>query len=182
MKNLILIVFTVLGQTVWGQDIFIARNSEVSFFSETPLENISALNKNVTALLNIKTGDIAIKMQTAQFVFPNKLMEEHFNENYMESEKYPTATFTGKVVETIDFSKEGTYAVSAKGILLMHGIKKERTLAGKLSVTKMGILLVCDFNVPLTDHKIEVPKLVFEKIAEVIAVKTKFNFVPFTKN
>jgi hypothetical protein len=182
MKNLILIAFIALGQTVLGQDIFIARNGEVSFFSETPLENISALNKNGTALLNIKTGDVAIKMQTAQFVFPNKLMEEHFNENYMESEKYPTATFTGKVVETIDFSKEGIYAVSAKGILLMHGVKKERTLAGKLTVTKMGILLICDFNVPLTDHKIEVPKLVFEKIAEVIAVKTKFNFVPFVKN
>ncbi|WP_428657960.1 YceI family protein [Runella sp.] len=182
MKKLLLAVLIGMGRIAVSQDVFIARNGETSFFSETPLENISALNKNVTALLNVKTGEMVVKMQTAQFVFPNKLMEEHFNENYMESDKYPTATFSGKLVETIDFSKEGTYQISAKGILLMHGVKKERTLDGKLTVAKTGLLLTCDFNVPLTDHKIEVPKLVFEKIAEVIAVKTKFSFIPFTKN
>ncbi|HAO49258.1 MAG TPA: YceI family protein, partial [Runella sp.] len=78
-----------------------------------------------------------------------------------------------------DFSKEGTQTVTAKGMLNMHGVAKERTLTGKLTVTKTGASLVGEFNVPLTDHKIEVPKLVFEKIAEVIAVKTNFSFVPY---
>ncbi|HAO50104.1 MAG TPA: YceI family protein, partial [Runella sp.] len=98
---------------VLAQDVLIARNAQVSFFSETPLENISGLNKNVTAILNTKTSEVAVKMQVAQFEFPNKLMQEHFNENYLESDKYPAASFTGKIQEKVDFSKEGVQTVTA---------------------------------------------------------------------
>ncbi len=179
MKFPLILFLCLMMGNVLAQDVLIARNAQVSFFSETPLENISGLNKNVTAILNTKTSEVAVKMQVAQFEFPNKLMQEHFNENYLESDKYPAASFTGKIQEKVDFSKEGTQTVTAKGMLNMHGVAKERTLTGKLTVTKTGASLVGEFNVPLTDHKIEVPKLVFEKIAEVIAVKTNFSFVPY---
>lgn len=179
MKLPLILFFCLVMGNVLAQDVLIARNAQISFFSETPLENISGLNKNVTAILNAKTSEVAVKMQIAQFEFPNKLMQEHFNENYLESDKYPTASFTGKIQEKVDFSKEGVQTVTAKGMLNMHGVAKERTMSGKLTVTKTGASLVCEFNVPLTDHKIEVPKLVFEKIAEVIAVKTNFSFVPY---
>lgn len=176
--SLMLLLCFVIGKAM-GQDMLIARNGQISFFSETPLENISGLNKNVTAIINTKTSDVAVKMQVAQFEFPNKLMQEHFNENYLESDKYPTASFTGKIQEKVDFSKDGIQAVTAKGILNMHGVAKERTMNGKLTVTKTGASLICEFNVPLADHKIEIPKLVFEKIAEVITIKTSFSFVPY---
>lgn len=179
MKFPMILFFCLVMGNVLAQDVLIARNAQISFFSETPLENISGLNKNVTAILNTKTSEVAVKMQVAQFEFPNKLMQEHFNENYLESDKYPTASFTGKIQEKVDFSKEGVQAVTAKGVLNMHGVAKERTMTGKLTVTKTGASVVCEFNVPLTDHKIEVPKLVFEKIAEVIAVKTNFSFIPY---
>ena len=179
MKLPLILFFCLVMGNVLAQDVLIARNAQISFFSETPLENISGLNKNVTAILNAKTSEVAVKMQIAQFEFPNKLMQEHFNENYLESDKYPTASFTGKIQEKVDFSKEGVQTVTAKGMLNMHGVAKERTMTGKLTVTKTGASLVCEFNVPLTDHKIEVPKLVFEKIAEIIAVKTNFSFVPY---
>jgi len=179
MKLRLLIVFCFLFGKAIAQDMLIARNAQVSFFSETPLENISGLNKNVTAILNTKSNDIAVKMQVAQFEFPNKLMQEHFNENYLESDKYPVASFTGKIQEKVDFGKEGTQTITAKGMLNMHGVAKERTLTGKLTITKTGATLACDFTVPLTDHKIEIPKLVFEKIAEVITVKANYSFVHF---
>lgn len=105
-------------------------------------------------------------------------MEEHFNENYMETEKYPAAVFTGKIKEPIDYSKDGSYAVSVDGIMDMHGVKQNRTLKGQLAVSGGQITITCAFDVKLTDHKIEVPTLVVAKIAESIAVKNKFVLTP----
>lgn len=171
--------FTLPAQ---AQDLFVAQNSEVQFFSETPLENIQASNKKISSLLKISTGELAVKMNMKDFHFPNQLMEEHFNENYMETEKYPAATFKGRIQEAIDYTKDGTYAVTSQGILTMHGVAKERTIKGNLVVKGSQLLLTCDFDVPLADHKIEVPTLVLTKIAEVIAVKAKYAFVPYQKN
>lgn len=158
------------------QNQWICRKGETSFFSETPLENIAAVNKNVISLIDFGKGEIAVKMTMTDFKFQNHLMEEHFNENYMESEKYPSATFVGKFQEPIDISKNGIYEVVAKGQLTMHGVQKERILKGKLLVNANEITLVSDFNVSLKDHNIEVPTLVITKIAEVINVKDKFVF------
>ncbi len=104
-------------------------------------------------------------------------MEEHFNENYLESEKFPNAIFKGKIQESIDWTKVGTYDVSAKGILTIHGVSKERILNGKVTIDKNKIVLNSDFDVMLVDHKIDVPKLVFAKIAEKIKVQNKFEYV-----
>lgn len=184
MKNLpiLLLVTGLYGFfPAWAQNLFIAQNSEVQFFSETPLENIQASNKKISSLLNASSGEIAIKMNMKDFHFPNRLMEEHFNENYMETEKYPAATFKGKIMETIDYTRDGTYAVNAKGVLTMHGVAKDRTLAGKLVVKGNQLLLTCNFDVPLADHNIDVPTIVLAKIAEVIAVKAQYSFVPYQK-
>lgn len=153
---------------------YIGQNGETSFFSETPMENISALNKNVGAVLNPATNEVAVKMNIALFKFQNKLMEEHFNENYMETDKFPAASFKGKINEKIDFSKDGIYDVTIKGILLMHGVSKEKTVAGKLSIAKEQATFTGNFDVKLADYKIEIPTIVFAKIAESIAVKNKF--------
>lgn len=184
MKNVpifLLVTGLYLSVPAGAQNLFIAQNSEVQFFSETPLENIQASNKKISSLLNVSTGEIAIKMNMKDFHFPNRLMEEHFNENYMETEKYPAATFKGKIQEAIDYSHDGTYAVSAKGVLTMHGVAKDRTLQGALVVKGNQLLLTCNFDVPLADHKIEVPTIVLAKIAEVIAVKTQYSFAPYQK-
>jgi polyisoprenoid-binding protein YceI len=160
---------------------YICRDGETSFFSETPLENIAALNKTVTSVLNIATNEIAVKMVITEFKFKNHLMEEHFNENYMESTKFPNGVFKGKINEVIDWKKNGTFDVTAKGTLNMHGVSKERILKGKLTIKGEDISLLCDFNIPLADHKIDVPTLVIAKIAENIAVKNKFVFIAMKK-
>ncbi len=156
--------------------LFITQAGETSFFSETPLENISALNKQVAAIINTSTSEVAVRIQNVAFHFPNKLMEEHFNENYIESEKYPNSTFKGKFQEVIDFKKEGVYEVSAKGILEMHGVKQERVIKGKLTVGKEQLTFVGNFDVKLADHKIEIPTLVMTKIAESLTIKNRFVF------
>lgn len=174
---LIVMVSQLIAVTCYGQ-LYMTITGETSFFSETPLENIAAVNKQVLVILNTANGEIAIKMHQRGFHFPNKLMEEHFNENYMETEKYPAAVFTGKIKEPIDYSKDGSYAVSVDGIMDMHGVKQNRTLKGQLAVSGGQITITCAFDVKLTDHKIEVPTLVVAKIAESIAVKNKFVLTP----
>jgi polyisoprenoid-binding protein YceI len=163
----------------FAQNLYSTNNGETSFFSETPVENITAVNKTGQAILNTANGDLVVQMNIKQFDFPNKLMQEHFNENYMESDKYPKAVFKGKLNETVDFSKNGTFDVSATGDFTVHGVTKKRTIKGKLTVNQGKIDLVTDFDVALTDHNIEVPKIVFVKIAQVIKVKNKYSLAPY---
>lgn len=182
MKKIIklLILSISISSKSFGQ-LYATQSGETSFFSETPLENISAINKTVGAILNTSTNELAVSMRITGFEFPNKLMQEHFNENYMESEKFSTGIFKGKIVEAIDYTKVGTYDVTAKGQLILHGVMQPRDLKGKLIVDNQKINLVCSFDVKLTDHKIDVPTLVFKKIAETISVKSKYSFTPYIK-
>jgi hypothetical protein len=182
MKIIIKFFFISLLASVksFGQ-MYATQTGETSFFSETPVENISAINKNVGAIINTANNEVAVSMKMSGFSFPNKLMQEHFNENYMESEKYPIGTFKGKIVEPIDFTKNGTYDVTARGQLTIHGVTLPRDLKGKLTVDNQKISLISNFDVKLADHKIDIPKIVFAKIAEVIAVKTKYDFTLYTK-
>ena len=175
MKKILSISLICISFSSFSQ-LYIAKTGETGFYSDTPLENIAAVNKQVTAAIKVETGDMAVKMQMNQFQFPNKLMQEHFNENYMESTKFPIGTFTGKIQEKIDFTKDGVYDISTKGIFTVHGVKKDRTFTGKLTIKGTTLTLISNFEVKLVDHKIDVPKLVFAKIAEVISVKNTYVF------
>lgn len=173
---LCLVLQVSVPQTSFGQ-LFMTQTGKTSFFSKTPVEDISALNSNVLAVINSSNGEIAVKMNMTQFKFQNKLMEEHFNENYMESDKFPTGSFKGKINETIDYTKAGTYDVTAKGTFTIHGVTKDKVLTGKLTVAKDALTLDSNFEIALVDYKIDVPKLVWEKIAEKIAVKNNFTLL-----
>lgn len=170
---LLLMVSQLLAICTYGQ-VYMTKSGQTSFFSETPLENISAVNQQVAVLLNSANGEIAVRMQHRAFNFPNKLMQEHYNENYMETEKYPAASFTGKINEPVDYARDGTYHVSADGVLDIHGVKQNRTIKGQLVISGGRVTLNCAFDVKLADHKIQVPTLVIAKIAESISVKNRF--------
>lgn len=176
-KILLLTSFTLIASiNSFAQKIYFTNTGIVSFFSTTPMEDISAANKKVTSVLNIGTNDVAFQMQIIQFKFPNSLMEEHFNENYMETTKYPKASFQGKIVETIDYSKDGVYNVTAKGKFTIHGVVQEKTIAGKITIASGKIHLDSVFDIALVDYKIEVPTVVFSKIAEKIKVTVAANY------
>lgn len=180
MKKLILFFcsFLVLGSGLsFGQVLYRTSVGEVSFFSKTPALDIEAINKKSGAILNVSTRDLAIQMKITDFQFPNKLMQEHFNENYLESEKFPTGKFAGKITEVVDLSKPGTYPVTAAGNLTIHGVTKPVIVKGTIVATASELKVTFAFTVRTEDYKIEVPTLVFNKIAEVIEISGKLNLV-----
>lgn len=168
--------FIIFSTPLAAQKIFIAKTSNISFFSKTPLKDIEAENKTSVAIINLETKDIALKIPVKNFVFPNKLMQEHFNENYLETEKYPFSTFKGKVNEPIDVSKDGKINIIATGKMLIHGVERDQTFKGTATIKDKAFIIDSVFEVALVDFKIDVPKIVFEEIAEKIKVTVKLNF------
>ena len=161
----------------YGQTLT-TKTAKVKIFSSTPIEDIKAASEKGVAVLVAKTGDIAFQVPIKSLEFSKGLMQEHFNENYMESDKYPYAKFTGKISQAVDLSKNGEYPVSATGSLLVHGVSKQRTIPGKLIVNNGSVQLQSAFDVACADHKVKIPKLVMTKIAEVIKVNIDATLKP----
>lgn len=180
MKKTLILGLLVLSISGVSQ-IYVGEKCKISFFSETKMENIDATNTVTKPVFNAKTGDFAIQAQQNAFMFKSAFMQEHYNENYVESEKYPYATFKGKVKETIDYSKDGIYNVNMEGTLDMHGVALPRTITGTISVKGGSITMESKFDVKVADHKIKVPSLYVEKIAEVVQVTFHADMVLFKK-
>lgn len=146
--------------------------SEVEFYSHTPVEDIKAKTKIITAVINFGNNDFAFEIPMKTFDFPNDLMEEHYNENYLETKKYPRATYTGKITSPtkIDVTKNGQYNVTTTGVLDMHGVKQNRTIPATVSIKDGKAVITASFKIKLADHKIAVPTVVATKIAEDIAI------------
>lgn len=177
--RIILISFFLIAHTFsLKAQLYSAATAKLSFYSKTPVEDIQAVSEKTKGLLNIKTGEVAFIVENTSFVFPNKLMQEHFNEKYMESEKFPISTFKGKVVETIDYEKDGEHKVSVLGKLNIHGVEIERTIPGVITIKEGVVQIKSDFKVKVADHKIQIPKLVLAKIAEEITVGLDAKLTP----
>lgn len=171
---LILSLLTIATLAIQGQKgakIYIFESGNISFFSEAPLENIEAKTDYFAAALSPENRKFAYSVQISSFKFDKSRMEEHFNENYMESDKFPKATFTGEIVEAVDLFQDGDYEVTAQGKLNIHGVEQPRSLPVSIKVKNGKISFSSHFQVKLVDHNIEVPTIVVAKIAEVIEVK-----------
>lgn len=159
---------------------YISTQTDVSFYSEAPVENIEAKNTKSKSIFDLNSGEIVISIPISSFVFDKSLMQEHFNEKYMESNKYPKATFNGKVLG-FDVNKQGTQKVKAKGKLTIHGVEQEIEHSGELSLSEGKVTLNHAFEVALKDYKIKIPKVLWQNIAEVIEVKLTFEYAPYEK-
>jgi polyisoprenoid-binding protein YceI len=175
MKKILILAFLSIAMQSKGQ-LYMTNTGEVSFFSKTPMEDIDAVNKSVSSIINTATNEVAVQMRITNFVFPNKLMQEHFNENYLESEKFPSATFKGKIKESVNLTVPGTYAIEALGSATIHGVTRPIELNGTIVSTGNNLTLSCQFEIKLVDYQIKIPKIVFAKIAEVIKVSSKLNY------
>lgn len=174
MKQLItLLAGLFLAHAGFAQDVFMCRNTGLSFFSATPVEDIDAVSDKGTSAMNVKTGELYFKVAVNTFKFKKQLMEEHFNENYLESEKYPYAIFKGKLVSPPDLHKDGTYEVAVDGVLSLHGVDKPYKEKATIIVKDGKPSANAKFNVKLADHKIKIPTLVIKNIAEVVEVTVK---------
>lgn len=180
MKKLLfyLALYLLVAADAEAQELLYAKNFETSFFSEARFENIEAVSTKGTSVLDKKRGEVAFKIPIQSFRFSNGLMQEHFNENYMESDKFPYATFKGKMTEGTDLSENGTYNVLVNGQLSVHGITKTRTIAGVVVVKDGQIQITAAFIVPVQDHKIRIPNDKLSNISQDIKVKVKAVYEP----
>lgn len=174
-----MVVLMVLATSAMAQK-YITKNGEISFYSSTPMEDIEAHNKQVNAALDTETGDFVFKVLIKSFKFEKALMEEHFNENYMDSHNFPNAMFQGKVVNLsdIDFTKPGTYNAHIEGKLTIRGKTQEVKEKGVFTIGKDGINGHSKFNVKVEDYGIKIPKAVVANIAESIEITVNIDLKP----
>ncbi|HEY0056027.1 MAG TPA: YceI family protein [Pedobacter sp.] len=177
-KSLKILLFGVgLSIPTYAQNLS-SKSVKVRFFSSTPIEDIKAVSQKGVAVLVAKTGEMAFQIPIKSFEFARGLMQEHFNENYMESNKYPFAKFSGKLNQPVDLTKDGEYNVTAAGLLSMHGVSKQRSIPGKIKVSNGNVQLITSFEVACVDHNIKIPKLVITKVAEVVKVDVDATLKP----
>lgn len=158
----------------YAQKRLAIQQSDMSFTSNAELELIKASSDQVKGLIDPGTNQFAFTVDIKTFQgFNSSLQREHFNEKYMESDKYPQARFSGKIIEKIDFATDGSYAVRAKGDLDIHGQKQTRIIKAKVTVDNGVVYLQSHFFVPLADHNISIPTIVSQKIATEIEVDFK---------
>jgi len=165
----------VIGQT----SVYEVSSSTVRFHSEAQQELIKASSGKLIGVVDKEKRIFLFKIGIASFAgFNSPVQKEHFNENYMESDRYPLATYSGKIIEEVDLSKDGKYNIRAKGKLTIHGVERQRII--KCQVTcKGGIISVqSDFTVMLADHNIKIPRIVSDKLSPEINVSVDAMLVP----
>ncbi|MCB9169561.1 MAG: YceI family protein [Flavobacteriales bacterium] len=159
---------SVLGQ---GTDLVRLERSRIAFVSDAPMERIEAAQTNATAVLDLQERSFAVQVPMRDFQgFNSPLQREHFNENYIESDDFPTARFVGRIIESVDLTRPGTNAIRTKGKFSLHGVTRERIIDCTIVVAPDGIRVTSTFEVPLADHDIRIPRIVEQKIAPVVQV------------
>ena len=176
----VLIFFTVLLFCLpsFSQNRYFTRTGHVSFNAGTALEDIDAFNNAASSVLDISSGQIEFAVLIKGFEFKRTLMQDHFNENYMESDKYPKSVFRGKVInmDKVSFRKDGSYTVKVRGTLVMHGVSKEIETTGALKVMDETIEANAVFTVLLSDYNISVPGLVKDKVSKSVNITVRCNY------
>jgi polyisoprenoid-binding protein YceI len=179
---ILILVFTVAGSTMQAQK-YITKNANIRFYSDAPAEKIEAINNQVNCALDASTGDLVFKVLMQSFQFEKALMQEHFNENYVESPKFPNATFMGKIedINTIDFSKNGKYDVVVNGNLTMHGVTKPISEKGTVEVVDGKVIANSKFTIAIADYDIKVPSAVVGKISEKVEITVNASMEKYVK-
>lgn len=183
MKKIILSVFVLLLFNAAYAQRYMTKTGHVSFYSDAPMEKIEAHNHQVNCALDTQSGFFVVKILMRSFVFENALMQEHFNEEYVESDKYPNAFFKGKVtnLKDIDFSKPGIYPVVIEGEMTIHGKTRKVRAEGTFTVSDNGILAKAKFMLKIADYGISIPGAVTGKIAEEMEITTDIHLKPLKK-
>lgn len=163
-----IMVFTA---TAYSQR-YITKTGHIKFYSDSPLEKIEANNRQVKAIIDVTTGDFIFTVLMKSFEFEKALMQEHFNENYVESDKFPNATFLGKVIniKELDVKKEGVYDVTIEGKLTIHGITRYIKEKGTFGVNGDKLTGKATFMVLLNDYDIKIPAAVTKNISKSIEI------------
>jgi polyisoprenoid-binding protein YceI len=178
---LLLTLLTIIYTVSHGQDKYYTKSGKIEFSSKATMEDIDAKNKTVSAILDPKTGALQFSVLMKSFEFEKALMQEHFNSDYVESDKYPKAEFKGTIVNNsgIDYTKDGTYPVKVKGQLTMHGATRAVEPAGTIKIDGGKVSASSSFTIKLSDYNITIPAIVKDKISKTIDVTVDCKLEPF---
>ena len=174
----LLMVCGIALSTIHAQSKYFTRTGNISFYSSAPLEDIEAHNSSASSVFDLETGQIQFAVLIKAFKFKKALMEEHFNENYMESDDFPKSTFKGHInnVKEIDLTTDGEYTADVSGTLTIHGVSKEVTTTGKFTVADGNITAASEFEVAVADYDIVIPKLVRDNIAKIVKITVDLTY------
>jgi polyisoprenoid-binding protein YceI len=180
MKRLSVLLFLMFIVIATNAQKYMTKNGYIGFFSHTAMEDIKGDNNQVASVLDITTGELVFQVLIKSFHFDRALMEEHFNENYMESDKFPKSSFKGKItnLSSIDFSKSGIYDVSVDGDLTIRDATNKITTTGKIEVKNGELTATSKFNISPEDYKISIPSVVKDKINKNLEVTVSMKYTP----
>jgi polyisoprenoid-binding protein YceI len=180
-KSLFLFLLVVMTITSLSAQKYFTRSGKIAFSSDTPIEKIEAVNDKATSVIDLATGRMEFAVLIKAFTFEKALMQEHFNENYMESGKFPKATFKGNVnnMADVNLKEDGTYPVTVAGELTIHGVAQEVETAGVFTVKDGKITSIATFSVLTQDYDIKIPAVVRDNIAKEISVMVAVNYEEF---
>jgi len=186
MVRYLLATVCIFAASISGisQPKYLCKNGHIWFYSRTPLEEIEAHSYEAASVIDTKTGDIAYQVLIKSFTFKRALMEEHFNENYMESSRYPKSELRGNItnLDSIDFSKPGVYKALVEGNLTIHNTTRSIREQGTIIVEDGKLHLNAKFDVIPQDYNIDIPGIVRDKIAKSITVTIEMVYNPYTKS
>ena len=171
-KGIISCCFIFMAAALMAQDKYFTKSGSIHFTSKGAIETIQANHRSVTCVLDSKTGAVQFAILMKGFEFKKALMQEHFNENYVESDKYPKAEFRGQIVNNseIAYTKDGVYNAHVKGKLTLHGETKDVEADGKITVKGGKLLANSDFTIQMSDYNISIPKLVKENMSNAVSI------------
>lgn len=168
MKKLLLLSLSFgLILSAYTQKKYYTKTGQIYFDAGTGIEDINATNKSVSSVIDLSTGQMDFGLLIKGFEFKNQLMEDHFHENYMDTKSYPKSGFKGKILqpEKINLEKDGSYPIKVRGILELHGVKKEVEADGTFQVKGGALKAQSNFMISMADFKIDIPKVVKDKLA-----------------
>jgi len=177
IRFIAVVIMAMAVQGVVAQK-YMTKTGKIRFFSDTPMEKIEAVNKQVNSALDLSNGQMVFKVLMKSFEFEKALMQEHFNENYVESHKFPNAAFKGTVagIAAIDFSKNGKHNVEVEGDLTIHGVTKKVKTKGTLESKDGKIIGHAVFNVVVKDFEISIPTAVVKQISDTIEITVDLTY------
>jgi hypothetical protein len=167
MQRILTLVLVVASLQASSQK-YMTKTGHIEFNANTPVEKIEAVNNAAACLLDIQTGNLDVIVQIKSFVFEKQLMQEHFNENYLESDQFPKASFKGKItnLKNINVNNDGEYPAEVAGKLTIHGVTKDIKSQGKISVKGKKVIVKSTFSVLLSEYDIDIPGAVKDKISK----------------
>jgi polyisoprenoid-binding protein YceI len=179
-KSILLLAFVAIAFFSSAQTKYFTKTARIFFDASSSLEKIDAINDKGTSVIDFSTGQIEVGVLMKAFLFERALMQEHFNENYVESDKFPKAVFKGTIADpsSIDKSKDGTYPVKATGKLTLHGVTKDVSTTVMFTVKNGAISAATDFKIETADYDIEIPGVVKDKIAKTVNINVQANYEP----